>query len=166
MIILVAGLPGSGKSYFAERLASRLDATYINSDRIRIALHASGRYSSDDKLLVYKEMLLETTKAIEKMRDVVLDATFYHHTMREMFLRIAYGYNLEARVIEIVADEELIKQRLKKPRQYSEADYDVYEKVRDDFEGITMPHLTLPSTDSNLEEMLDRAISYIQSEGN
>lgn len=165
MIILVAGLPGSGKSYFAERLARRLDATYINSDRIRAALHASGRYSLEDKLLVYKEMLLETKKAIEKKRDVVVDATFSHHIMREMFLRMAYHYDLEARVIEVVADEELIKQRLQQPRQYSEADYRVYEKVRDEFEGITMPHLTLPSTNNNLEDMLDRAISYIRNEG-
>ena len=165
MIILVAGLPGSGKSYFAERIADRLDAVYINSDRVRLELHASGKYSLADKLLVYKEMLLRTTVALEQKKDVVVDATFYHHTMREMFLRLAEGYHVVTHVVEVVADEALIKQRLQKPRTYSEADYSVYEIVRDDFEEITMPHLTLESTDSNIDEMLKKAESYIGRDG-
>jgi predicted kinase len=164
MIILVAGLPGSGKSYFAERLADKLHAAYINSDQVRVALQATGKYSFDDKQLVYKEMMLHATQAMEQKRDVIVDATFYHHTMREMFLRLAAAYNVDARVIEIIADEGLIRQRLQKPRKYSEADYRVYEIVRDDFEGITMPHLTLQSTDNNLEQMLKQAESYIESE--
>lgn len=44
MIILVAGLPGPGKSYFAEKLAGILSAVYLNTDRIRLALHAAGKY--------------------------------------------------------------------------------------------------------------------------
>jgi len=35
MIIIVFGLPGSGKSYFASKLAERINARYINSDVIR-----------------------------------------------------------------------------------------------------------------------------------
>lgn len=164
MIILVAGLPGSGKSYFAERLAGRLDAKYVNSDRVRMELHASGEYSVKDKLVVYKEMLLKTMKAIEDEKHVVVDATFYHHIMREMFLRLAEGYKKEIRLIEVVADEAIIRERLKRPRKYSEADFAVYERLRDDFEGITMPHLVLESTDDNLKEMLKSAIMYIEHE--
>ena len=68
-------------------------------------------------------------------------------------------------VIEITADEEIIRQRLRRTRKYSEADFNVYEKIRDEFEEITMPHLTLQSTDDNLEQMLKSAISYINSDG-
>ena len=35
MKILVMGLPGSGKTYLAERLVSLLDAAWINADRVR-----------------------------------------------------------------------------------------------------------------------------------
>lgn len=164
MIILVAGLPGSGKSYFAERFAERLGATYINSDRVRQELRASGKYSEEDKLRIYKEMLLRTTEGIKQGRGVVVDATFYHHTMREMFLRLGEGYNAKVCVVEVVADEHVIRERLKKPRKYSEADYAVYEIVRDQFEGITMPHLILQSTDENIDEMLKAAENYIDSE--
>ena len=33
MIIIVLGLPGSGKTYFASRFAKLIHADYINSDR-------------------------------------------------------------------------------------------------------------------------------------
>ena len=165
MVIIVSGLPGSGKSFFAEQLADRIGYKYINSDKVRQALHARGKYSAQDKLIVYMEMLVQTTKALEENKSVVADATFYHHSMREMFLRLAHGFNVPCRVIEITADEEIIRQRLRKTRKYSEADFNVYEKIRDEFEEITMPHLTLQSTDDNLEQMLKSAISYINSDG-
>ena len=56
MMIIVSGLPGSGKSYFASRLARKFEATYINSDLMRKKIEAQGRYAFDDKLNVYEEM--------------------------------------------------------------------------------------------------------------
>jgi len=162
MIILVAGLPGTGKSYFAERLAKQLGAEYINSDRTRLALHASGRYSHHDKLVVYREMLTEAIKQVGKKRDIVVDATFYHHTVREMFLRFSQVYSLPFYVIEVTADEDIVKKPLRRPREYSEADFAVYEKVKNDFEEIVFPHLTLRSTDSNIDEMLAATIHYLE----
>ncbi|SFP80598.1 hypothetical protein SAMN05444277_10244 [Parafilimonas terrae] len=34
MIVIIAGLPGSGKSYFAGRIAQMLSVAYINNDKI------------------------------------------------------------------------------------------------------------------------------------
>lgn len=163
MIVIVAGLPGSGKSFFAERLAARLGYTHINSDRVRRSLHVSGRYSITDKLIVYKEMLAQTTRSVSENKGVVVDATFYHHSMREMFVRLADGFHLPVRVIELTANEHVARERLQKPRRYSEADFSVYQKLRDEFEEITMPHLTLESTNDNLDEMLKTAIIYLNS---
>jgi predicted kinase len=164
MLIIVAGLPGSGKSYFAEKLASMLGFTYINSDQLRQTMHVSGKYTPEDKLLVYNAMLREAAWKLEQKESVVVDATFYHHSMREMFVRLARAYNVPLHLIEIFADEIVIKERLKSPRKYSEADYSVYEKVRDDFEEITMPHLVLESADNNIDEMLTKARAYIAHE--
>jgi predicted kinase len=165
MIVIVAGLPGSGKSYFAEHLAEKLDATYINSDHTRLSLRAAGKYSYTERLNVYKAMLTQTAQLLEENRNVLVDATFFHHTMREMFVRLAQGYNVPIRFIEIVADEQVIRERLKKPRRYSEANYTVYEQVRNEFEPIVMPHLTLESTNDNLESMLHSAVDYISHAG-
>ena len=138
MIILVSGFPGSGKSYFAERFAARLGASYLNSDRIRKEMSAAGLYSFRDRLLVYKEMLRQTALVATSGKSVVVDATFYNHIIREMFINVAKAQSLQLFIIEVVADEDLIKERLKKPRKFSEADFSTYEVVRDQFEEITM----------------------------
>ena len=53
MIIVVSGLPGTGKSYFAEKLSGRLGAVHFNSDKMRNALHVRGKYTIGDKLHIY-----------------------------------------------------------------------------------------------------------------
>jgi predicted kinase len=161
MLILVAGLPGSGKSFFSENLARRIGAVYLSSDRVRVEMQASGKYAPEDKLAVYKRMIEYASVEIEAGRNVVIDATFFHHTLREMFVRLAEGYAIPLRVIEITADEALVRKRLSRPRRWSDADYTVYETIRDQFEEIVMPHTTLISTDTNIESMLEQAIRYI-----
>ena len=44
MLIAVMGLPGSGKSYFAHKLAGKLKAIYIGSDQVREKLDLLGEY--------------------------------------------------------------------------------------------------------------------------
>ncbi|HZY79606.1 MAG TPA: AAA family ATPase [Cyclobacteriaceae bacterium] len=162
MIVLIAGLPGSGKSFFAERLAGRMNACHLNIDAIRQEMRARGSYSFQDKLIVYNEMLKRTALLAFQNKDVVVDATFYHHTMREMFISWAKEQSVRVAIIEVVADEKLVNERVGKPRKFSEADYAVYEKVRDEFEEITMPHLILESTDENIEKMLEKAGKFLR----
>lgn len=40
-IFLMLGLPGSGKSYFAENLAKKMGAVHLNSDAMRLAIFKS-----------------------------------------------------------------------------------------------------------------------------
>ena len=44
-------------------------------------------------------------------------------------------------------------------REYSEADYAVYLKIRAAWEPLDQPHLTLQS--AALEEMVDEALAYL-----
>lgn len=57
VIVAVCGLPGSGKSYFAARLAERLDAVYLSSDRVRREMFTRRTYSDDEKMDVYRELI-------------------------------------------------------------------------------------------------------------
>jgi predicted kinase len=163
MIIMIAGLPGSGKSYFAEKLADHLEAVYINSDQVRKAEQALGQYAFQDKFKVYKEMARLATYALNEQKVVIVDATFYQQTMRDLFFNLAKTLSVSVVFIEVYADETLIKERLSKPRKYSEADFKVYEKIKNEFEDIKEPHLRLQSNDENMGNMLNIAIQYIHN---
>ena len=68
MIVIVFGLPGSGKSFFACRFAAMINADYINSDRVRKKLFVSRTYLIKEKLAVYNEMLAQMKEVVNKIK--------------------------------------------------------------------------------------------------
>lgn len=155
MIVGVCGLPGSGKSYFAARLAERLDAIYLSSDRIRREMFTHRTYSDAEKRDVYHEMIRRAREF--PSRSVVFDATFYRRDIRMLFEE-AFP---EITWIEVTADAKVIRTRLAMPRTDSEADLQVHELIRSQWEPLQGEFLTLQSTSDNIDEMLDHALQYL-----
>jgi predicted kinase len=162
IIVAVFGLPGSGKSFFAEQLALRLGVRQISSARVRLALSKQGRYDMQTKIAVYYEMLTRTEAALKEPATVVLDATFYKENIRDLFGDMAKKLDTVLYWIEIKAAEPVIKARLKKQRPDSEADFAVYRKIKQEFEPLAEAHLVLHSDQGNLMVMLDKALAYLQ----
>jgi predicted kinase len=164
MIVIVFGLPGTGKSYLAYRLAAKIDAVYFKSDRIRKEMLNKRTYSVTEKLSVYNEMLYRLIDAVKKNKNVVADATFSRRDTREKFITKSAGTE-NIRFVEVIADESLIRERLKETREDTEADFEVYKNVRQEWEPMEEPHLVLESTNNNIEEMLQKALAYLQLKG-
>lgn len=162
MVVIVFGLPGSGKSYFASRLANRIDAEYINSDRLRKEMFKMRTYSKQEKESVYQTMLRKMKEDVAQNKNVVLDATFHKKQTRKPFMK-----EMKTKggiyFIEIVAEERIIRDRLKKKRRYSEADFKVYKIISSENEPLRESHLVLQSTNSNIKEMLGKAVDYLKS---
>ena len=162
LVIIVFGLPGSGKSYFASRLANKLSARYLNSDVIRQQLLATGKYSPNEKMRIYNELLREMKLAIRKNESIVLDATFYLENIRNKFMKAAKKDGQNILFIEVWSHEKIIKERLIKERKFSEADFSVYLKIKQEFEPMIDGHLLLQSTQENIEQMIATSMLYIQ----
>lgn len=160
-IVLVGGLPGTGKSYFAVRLANKLQAKYINSDLTRKEMDAQGRYAFEDELNVYEEMVQRAAMELRRGRSVIVDATFFCERMREMFFSLARLMHIRPAFVEIIADERLARRRLSKRRTPREADLSVYDLVKTQYERPNVDHLVIESTDDNIDEMLDNTLAYI-----
>lgn len=161
MIIVVFGLPGSGKSYFAEKLSGRLMAVHINSDQVRNTMDSRGKYSFRDKSMVYHVMADKVSACIREGKDVVVDGTFYKRDMITIFQELAHSQLCPINFIKIEAEEALVKKRLSKPRKDSEADYAVYLKIKKEFEPPEVSYVTIRSGTDNIDSMLDSALGYI-----
>ena len=160
MIVIVFGLPGSGKSYFALRVAQMLHAKYISSDDLRKEMFHKPSYSSKEKSLVYNEMLRRTMEAVQHGKEVVADATFYSNDVRKKFIDEVKTISM-IYVIEIYAEEGLIKERLSLPRKNSDADFKVYKIIKKEWEPFNEQHLMLRSTNNNITEMLEHTADYL-----
>ncbi|MEZ5044558.1 MAG: ATP-binding protein [Saprospiraceae bacterium] len=161
MIILVAGLPGSGKTTFAEALADSLGASHFNTDKIRIALGKTGQYDNATKILVYEQLLAQIRKVLKKKQSVIVDATFYKKALRQPYIALAHQFVTPIKYIEIKASEAVIQQRMQSKRKYSEADFEVYQNIKKQYEPITEPHFVLWSDQLSLAEMVEKAKAFL-----
>ncbi|MDP4284291.1 MAG: ATP-binding protein [Bacteroidota bacterium] len=161
MVVIVFGLPGSGKSYFASKLAKKIKADYVNSDRIRKKMFKKRTYSKEEKEAVYHKMLDMMKEDVNQNRNVILDATFHTKETRQPFMK-----EMERKggiyFIEITAAENITRERLKRERPYSEADFKVYKIISSKNEPLMEPHLVLNSTNNNIKEMLEKACDYLK----
>lgn len=161
MLVLVCGLPATGKSTVARDIAKKLKAVALNTDIIRKQLFRRPTYTSEEKRLVYKTLFLVAEYLLKSDRNVVLDGTFYKRGLRRRVYDISKSTGTRLAVIECRAPDESIKRRMgrraKRRRGPSDANHEIYKKIKADFEPIKRRHLTLDtskSRQSNMEETL------------
>jgi predicted kinase len=161
-LILIAGLPGTGKSTVARAYVHRYGGMHVNSDLLRDMLDLRGRYAPADKELVYAEMLDCTRRSLAEGHDAVVDSTFYLRSIRAPFEELARSCGAPFFWVVIRAGENNIRDRLKVPRPDSEADFLVFLDIRDRQEPIETPHLELWSDEMTLEDMVEAIHRYTQ----
>ncbi len=161
MVIIVFGLPGTGKSYFARHLSQEIDAVYLSTDEVRLHMKKQGRYDEKDKQLVYDRLEEMMSEHLKKGETVIIDGTFHEQRRRDQFSGKAHELRQPIFFIEMQSREETVKERVEQKREYSEADYSVYKMILDKFEPLGIPHLQLESDRDALGTMIEQARHYI-----
>jgi predicted kinase len=161
MLLLLSGLPGSGKSTLARVYTARYGGTRISSDLVRAELGLLGHYRPGDKEQVYAAMLERTRELLAGGNTAVVDSTFFLREIRAPFEAVAQALRVPVFRVEVRAGEDTIRRRLLTPRPDSEADFSVYEKIRDQYEPWTEPHLELwTDTDEPVESLAETLHHY------
>ena len=157
MLILMAGLPGTGKSTLSRALAAELGGTVIDKDRVRAALFVPPdiEYSTEQDEFCMRVMLKVAGYLFRKdaARKVFLDGRTFSRSYQ---LARATGYaNALGQpwcILECVCGQESARHRLKHDASHPAANrtFALYLEVRARFEEITLPK-TVIDTDQPLE---------------
>jgi aminoglycoside phosphotransferase family enzyme/predicted kinase len=123
-IALVGGLPASGKSTLAAKLADRLGWALLRSDEIRkdlaglahdtpaAAAPGEGLYRPELVESAYGEMLRRARLALERGVSVILDATWREERLREAARGLAEASCADLIEMQCVAPRALLRRRL------------------------------------------------------
>ena len=161
MLILIAGLPGTGKTTIAKAFAKKQGALHFNSDQIRRELGLWGSYRPEDKARVYKELFSRTKDALASGKTVVVDSTFYRAELRRPFVELAENQGVEIKWVLATAPEKTLRQRVSAPRPDSEANEAVLEKIQAEFEPLEQPFLTLDTSNGSPDALADAIYHYL-----
>lgn len=149
MLILVCGLPGSGKTKIVQEISKLTNILVLSTDEIRKKLFKKPKYTKDEKWLVYKVMFLMAEEFLKNKMSIILDATFPWRLSRIQVKRIAKQYKSSFKMIEARCQEPILLKRIGrriKKGDLSDADIKIYFKIKKEFEPIRGKHIVIDNS--------------------
>lgn len=166
-LVVVSGLPGTGKSYFCRRLAERTPVAILESDVLRKLLFPSPTYVSEENMCLFRAMHKLVLELLREGITLVLDATNLGEYHREYLYHIAEQTGARLIVVQVCAPPELVHQRLRgrasgnDPLNNSDADWEVYTKMRPTADVIRRNHFKV-DTSRDIAPAVEKIASIIE----
>lgn len=171
MIVLMAGLPGTGKSALAVALAERLPGSVLSKDAIRHALFAPRdvEYTTEQDDFVMGIMLQAAERILQKHSDryLFLDGrTFSRSYQIERVIAVAQDWGQPWKIVECVCTDETARARLESQattggHPAANRSFGLYLEIKQCFEPIPQPKIVI-NTDDPLDQCVKRALAALR----
>lgn len=175
MLIAMAGLPGTGKSFLAARLESVLEGVILNKDHVRAVLFPPrvldySREEDDLTMAAIYRAVAHIRKTFPR-RPVIIDGrSFLRSYQVQDLLALAASIDAVPRIIECVCDDEIVRRRLEEDRVRGDhpagnRSYELYRERKAEAEPVRVPHLVLDMGRLTGDEAVERCLAYLQGNG-
>ncbi|SIO61333.1 hypothetical protein SAMN05444166_6726 [Singulisphaera sp. GP187] len=180
-LVLVGGLPGTGKSSLAQALDRQHGFTLVRSDLVRKELarltpeesvaspYGTGIYHPEWSEQTYAECLKRTELLLFEGKRVVVDATLGVEANRVAFLETAARWGVPTVFLCCQAEPEVVRARLERRKHdASDADWSIYLEAAADWEApgpITTRSLHEIDSGGDKKSVLARAATILRDLG-
>ena len=171
MLVIMAGLPGSGKSTIAVELARILPALIIDKDAVRAELFTPPEieYSTrqDDFVVSIMLQLAGYYFEQEPQRTLIFDGRPYVRRYQvEQVTRMMYEIGQNVKLIACTCSDETARMRLEQAAASgthlaANRSFELYQRLQVSQEPYGLAHLVV-NTDKDLGECVRECFQYIQ----
>ncbi|WP_162942213.1 AAA family ATPase [Desertimonas flava] len=166
MLIVMSGLPGTGKSAIADELGRRRTWPVLSVDPVEAAIWRCGITASFETGVAAYEVA--ATLAEHQLRiglSVIADAVNALEVARDMWRRVCERTDAAMRVIEVVCSDvdehrRRLEGRIRGIDGFPEPTWGQVSARREEWQPWTVDHLTLDSIDP-LDRNVERALRYL-----
>ncbi len=167
-LLMLAGLPGAGKSAFAREVSSHRPFLRLESDRIRKFLAPQPQYTPDEHRRVFQACHQLLDVFLEQGYPLIFDATNLTERSRRPVYAIARKRGAPFAIAVVTAPPEIVRQRLRArksgldPETWSDAGWDIYSRMAPAWETVRCPHF-LVDTSGDITWALRQALDWAET---
>ena len=171
MLVLLTGLPGSGKSHLARALAVQLTADVLNRDTVRDAIFPAHDldYSAAQNELASQVtyQVAEYILSRDPHRILILDGRpFSKRIQIEEVVRLAEHVNHQLYVIHCWAPDAVVHRRLEEDMRHTGnaaagRNMEKYLRIKESFEPLAIEHLSV-NTNQVTDEIVRAVLAYLR----
>lgn len=166
-LVVVSGLPGTGKSFFCRKLGERLPFVILASDALRKVLFPCPRYDKDENKRFFAACHALVEELLGKGVPVIFDATNLLERHREYLYHIADKTGAKLILVCVEAPPEVVQQRLLARERGvdlqddSQAGWDVYQRMKTQKEKISRNYFVV-DTSRDITPVIDKIVRVIK----
>ena len=172
-LILLVGLPGSGKSHFCRELVQIAPSLVVlESDALREILFSNPNHGGSENARLFPALHRLLERLLRIGHQVVVDATNLRRRNRRMLYDIAERVGAPLLIIETIAPEYVIHERLaqrvanlesgRQTDDRSTADIGVYTRMQQGAQPIRRAHITV-DTSQDIAPVIQRIAAQLRS---
>ncbi|MCL0092647.1 AAA family ATPase [Dehalococcoidia bacterium] len=166
-LIVLSGLPGTGKSYISRKLAERLPCVILSSDTMRKALFHSPVYDAPENQRLFAALHILIEDLLRKNVAILLDATNLVERHRERLYCIIDRLRVKIIILRVEAPPEVVQERLQArmadnaPPDSSDADFKVYLKMKTRKQEIRRQHFAV-DTSRDIAPVIEKIVRELR----
>jgi predicted kinase len=110
-LIIVIGLPGSGKSFFAQQFAKSFGAALVSEDKIRYLLFAHHTYNESENSIIRQVANMMIKELLKTKKTFILDGGYNDGQLRSSLVNIAKKAAYQILTIVVQTDTKTAERR-------------------------------------------------------
>lgn len=167
-MVVMIGLPGSGKSHLARAIAARVPAAALDIDALRAALFEDPQHTAKEHGRLFPALHVLMDRLLARRITVIVDATNLKEANRRPYYKIAAKHGAKLLLVRVWARTPVIRRRLLARAESpgladnSTATLEVYERMREGAQRVRRQHVSV-DTSSDTRAAVDKIVALLQS---